>query len=1196
MFFRMIQFEWRFFIKQPSFIVTCLIFFLLPFLSVAIENVSIGSASNINFNSPYAIAQTVVIFGIFSLFLVVNFIGNTAIRNELSNMSELLYTKPINTFKYQVGRFIGSFLVILFVSAMVPLGLMLGSLSPQLDVDRLGEFNLFYYLVPYLIFSVPTLFALSTIIFAAALRFRSMLAVYLFALGLFILYALAEVIFTSPQQSELLAIFDPFGVYSFFETTQYWTPKERNSLVVSFSDLVLSNRLLWIGLGLCFLLFFGRIFSPLRLAQGRSKKFALKDLKYMPTLHELHSNRIDYSFQDNDYLQLFMARVKFEYSQIITSPAFIVLLLFAAFLIISTFVFASGDYGVRDWPITQYMVSQISNGVRLTLIIVITYYTAEVVWRERTVGIGDIIDSTPVPNFIFWLSKFCAVNFVTISVLVTGLMAALINQTVSGYTNYDLPQYIISLMYFEALPYILLTVLAFLIQALSPSKYVGMLIFVGYFLVSNFVMAQIGFEHNMFFYSSSPQMIFSDMNGYGWAMSSHHYYMLYWSALALVFSAFSFALWQRGPKVSLKSRWKLMGYHLGQGGQVLVVLGIVCFISVGTVIHYNTRVVNQFLLDEQVFELRAEYEKQYSLFEDAPLPSIVSVDINAAIFPNLRKIEVIADLTLINKTNESIDKFLINYPDHSRVEIESAEINGFNSDLKTAWMSFDKAMQPGQQKALRIKVTRQHFGFKDSDEDTSLVKNGTFIDNVSLLPTFGVQKNIYLSDQYERKKRDLPPPQRAYKLEDESRYNESFLGKHIGLIEFSATLSTDQSQIAIAPGYLQKYWVEGGRNYFQYKMDKPMINFYNLMSADLEVKSEIYNGVQISVYYHREHEWNVERMIQSSKDSLAFFEDAFGKYQHKQLRIIEFPGYRRFAQSFANTVPYSEQIGFIADLRDPATIDSVYYITAHEVAHQWFGHQLDAANVQGSAVLSESLSQYAALQVMRKQYGEVRIREFLSYELDAYLRGRSTEYLEEMPFMRVENQPYIYYHKGGIVLMAIADRIGFENMNRAIAGLIEQFKFSQGKRATTLDLLNAIKSVAEKSQYDFIEQQFSQITIYDIELIEAEVNTIEAGNTNPEKLHLIELMVNVKQFSVDGVGEETSQQFADLVDIVIFDGDPNDFSNDTNILYHNKHRLEDGENTLLIQLEAISGRPKFIGVDPFIRYIDRNSRDNILAL
>ncbi len=43
----------------------------------------------------------------------------------------------------------------------------------------------------------------------------------------------------------------------------------------------------------------------------------------------------------------------------------------------------------------------------------------------------------------------------------------------------------------------------------------------------------------------------------------------------------------------------------------------------------------------------------------------------------------------------------------------------------------------------------------------------------------------------------------------------------------------------------------------------------------------------------------------------------FGPYQFDQARIIEFPGYATFAQAFANTMPYSEAIGFVAD--DSAT-------------------------------------------------------------------------------------------------------------------------------------------------------------------------------------------------------------------------------------------------------------------------------------
>jgi ABC-2 type transport system permease protein len=1065
---------------------------------------------------------------------------------------------------------------------------------PGVDDERLGPTYIMAYVAPFVIFSVPTLFVLSTIFYAAALRFRSMMAVYLFALGIFVLYGAAGAIFSDPSQRDMMAITDPFGIRSFFTVTQYWTPSERNSDIVSLTGNVLYNRVLWLVLGLAVLFGLGRIFSPLSLAKKKVKKVAKAWSKGKPT-----NPNIGATYTRGADLHQFINRTAFEIKQVVNSPAFIILLIIGAVLVITEFVDPRGLYGAPNWPLTQYMVELIQNGFSLSLIIVITYYTAEIVWRERTTGIGDIIDSMPVHNFTFWLSKLIAVSVVVVALLTVGMLATILNQFVKGYTNIDLYQYVISLYYFTASSYILLVILAFFIQALSPNKYVGMLIFVAYFFVS-LVFNEIGLEHNMFQYSLSPSMQYSDMNGYGWAMTTQHYYMLYWSALALVLAAFSYAMWQRGPETKLKGRIALLGYNLGRKGQTVVILGIVGFISFATIIHYNTRVINQFVTTDEIIDTRAAYENTYKQYEDDPIPTVTAVDINVAIFPEMRKLEAIAELALENKTQKTISKVLVNYPNHSTVEIDGAIIEDVNSEFKTAWMRFPEALAPGDKIDLTINLTRSHQGFKDKGEDTNLVKNGTFINNFSLLPNFGVNQSYYLSDQHERRKNDLPPPKRAYKLEDESRYFESFFGAHVGLIDFKATLSTSEDQIAIAPGYLQKYWTTGGRNYFVYEMDSPMINFYNIMSADLEAQSAIHNGVEITVYYHHDHAWNVDRMIQSSKDSLDFFTEQFGPYQHKQLRIIEFPGYASFAQSFANTVPYSERIGFITDLRDPSEIDPVYYITAHEVAHQWFGHQLDAANVQGSAILSEALSQYAALQVMRNEYGKSKIRKFLSYELDSYLQGRAREYLEEMPFMRSENQSYIHYRKGSVVMMAIADRVGFEKLNEAIKGLVEQFRFSEGRLATTLDLLAAIKSVANEQDHKFIEQQFSQITIYDLRINDAFiVEPSDAREQLGDTAKSMKLLVNAEQFIADGKGSETKQVFDDVVDIVVFSDDPDDLMADVQIIYQKKHHLSEGESEIVLDFadfDLTKGEPAYVGLDPFVRYIDRNNRDNIFKL
>ncbi len=1186
MFLKMLAFEWRYYTKQPSFIVTCLVFFLLPFLAMTIDQITIGAGGNTNLNSPYAIAQTLLIFSIFAMFLVINFVANTATRNDSSMMSEIICTKPIPPTSYRLGRFFGAFLVSVTVFAMVPIAILLGSLMPWLDQARLGDFSVMSYLSPFIIFSITTLFVLSTIFYSVALRFRSMMAVYLSALALFIVYIVSGNVFDEPDQKQLLALLDPFGLNTFSQLTSYWSPFERNTLSIPLNQIVVTNRLLWLGLGTICLLAFAKMFSPLSVKVHSEKK---KQGKETESVSATVTSLSKVKYQAGSSFQQFVTRTRFEMKQIIFSPAFPVLMVFCAFNLVAQFIDPRGFYGAPNWPLTQSMVQIIDGAFGLVNIIVITYYSAEVVWRERSAGIGDITDSMPVANMTYWLSKFFAVCLVIVSIFVIGMLASIANQYALGYANIDIVQYIVSLFYYSASGLILLVVLSFLLQTVSSNKYMGMLLFVGFFVVS-LVFSELGIEHNMFQYGATPGLRYSDMNGYGWTLVTQNWYLIYWSALAVILSVISFGLWHRGPHSGLKSRFKLLPYQIGKGGLATVLVASLVFIGSGAVIHYNTKVVNEFVTNDDSQALREYYEKEFTKFEDDPVPVVTSVDADVAIFPKARRVESVTKIMLENRSDSVIERFLVNHPQHtpiSELSIAGGSLGAKDVDFNTAWFTFDEPMLPGEKREGTVRVVREHKGFKDRGEDVTVVQNGTFISNFALFPSFGVNQSFYLADQHERRKRELPPPRRAYKLEDTSRYNESFFGPHLALIDFKATLSTSAEQFAIAPGYLKKEWEQDGRRYFEYEMDSPMVNFFNLMSAELEVKKEIHNGIEIAVYYHKDHHWNIDRMIESSKDALDYFSRVFGPYQHKQLRIIEFPGYRSFAQSFANTVPYSENIGFVTDLRNKDEIDPVYYVTAHEVAHQWFGHQLNAANVQGSAVLSESLSQYAALLVMLEKYGEEKIRKFLTYELDSYLRGRGNEYLEEMPILRAENQQYIHYRKGSVVMMAIRDRMGEEALNKALRELIAEFKFSDSLQPTTLDLLAAMKRNTAKTNHQYIDDQFKQISLYDMKIDESKLQEIEQGK------YEITLNVSAKKLSADGKGEETEQAFKDAVEIVLFSDDPNDFNAKNTILYREKHTLVSGENTIVFTTETL---PAYVGVDPFVRFIDRDSKDNIAKL
>lgn len=1192
MFLKMLAFEWRYYVRQPSFYVTCLTFFLLPFLATVSDNVQIGGGGNVLYNSSFAITQTMLILGIFSMFLVVNFLGSSAIRNEQTKMAEILYSKPIQPLPYQLGRFIGAYLVTATVFLMVPLGILLGTLMPWIDADRVGPTNLSFYIDTYVYFSLPTLFVFSCFFFAVAQKFKTMMSVYLTALALFIFYIVTGNLLDEPAYRTIAALSDPFGLRTFGDISRYWTAVERNTESIELAGVLLQNRLIWIGVGIAVLAIFAKLNRAPNLEADKSSAKSTKKSKKQTSAENatppLNAN-IKYQGQTGFEWQKFLARTRFEIKQVMHSPPFYILLLFSLFNLIAPMFLSSGTYGVGNWPITQEMVDLIRDAFSLMIIIVITYYSGEVVWRERNAGMGDIVDSMPVFNLSFWMSKIIAVWLVVISLYVIGMVGAVINQVVQGYEHIDFGQYFISLFLFDALPWMTLVVLAFFLQVVSANKYIGMLLLVGY-IFSSFAFNALGIEHNMWRIGQAPNLRYSDMNGYGFYGITQFWYMTYWIGFSIILTCIGYGLWQRGPQVPLKARFKMLGYQLGNSGRVTIAAGLMVFLFAGSTIFYNTRVVNEFVGAEELLEQQAEFEKLYDSRSQDSVPTVTKVNANFDLYPTDRRVEASALIEVVNKSDESITEFLVSTPRNAeswKVEIEGGQVVDINQEMRMATFKFDKPLRAGEKRTGLIATTRDEEGFRDKDADVTLIENGTFINNFDLFPVFGVDTGRYINDRHERRKRELDPPKRAHKLEDSDHHHESFFGTGTDFIEFEATISTSEDQFAITPGYLQKEWIEDGRRYFHYKMDAPMVNFYAFLSARLEKKLEMYKGINIEVYYHKTHDMNIDRMIDSTKASIDYFSKAFGPYQHKQLRVIEFPRYRAFAQSFANTVPYSEDIGFISDLRDENEIDFVYYVTAHELAHQWWGHQVGAANVQGSQIIVESLSQYSALMVMEKKYGPEKLRKFLKYELDRYLRGRTSEILEEMPLMRAEDQAYIHYRKGSVAMMSVRDRLGEERMNSALKTFLEKFKYKNDPFPTTLDLINEFNAVASADEQAFIKDLFEDITLYDLRAEKIEAVAKENGK------HEVTLTVNAKRFTADGKGVETEAEMDEWVDIVLFSDDPESLTADKLVIYQNKHKLTKGENTITIEVDE---KPKFAGVDPFVKLVDRDTEDNVIRL
>ena len=343
----------------------------------------------------------------------------------------------------------------------------------------------------------------------------------------------------------------------------------------------------------------------------------------------------------------------------------------------------------------------------------------------------------------------------------------------------------------------------------------------------------------------------------------------------------------------------------------------------------------------------------------------------------------------------------------------------------------------------------------------------------------------------------------------------------------------------------------------------------------------------MTVYYHPDHQYNIDRMLDATETSLAYYKKNFGPYQFDYARIIEFPGYARFAQAFAGTVPFSETIGFIVDNSDINEIDYVTYVTAHEIGHQYWAHQLISANMQGGTLLVETMAQYSALMVMKQIYGEDKIRRFLQYELDNYLNARGGEVVEELPLNRVEDQGYIHYRKGAVVMYLLQDRLGEDRVNAMLARLLNRYKFKGPPYAISTDLVDGFKSLARNdAELHLVSDLLERITIYDMKASGAKVTKLADGRYETE------ISIEAAKYYADGLGKETEAKLVDEIEIGLFTAKPGRGAFDKkNVLHMKRYPIKSGKHKLRIITKE---QPTFAGIDPYNKYIDRNSDDNII--
>ncbi|HUJ93605.1 MAG TPA: M1 family aminopeptidase, partial [Candidatus Bathyarchaeia archaeon] len=462
-------------------------------------------------------------------------------------------------------------------------------------------------------------------------------------------------------------------------------------------------------------------------------------------------------------------------------------------------------------------------------------------------------------------------------------------------------------------------------------------------------------------------------------------------------------------------------------------------------------------------------------------PKVTAVDVAVNIFPERRSFDANGTYELVNHSGQPIDEVHITNTRDSSLFLKFDRPFKQVLDDKEHFYSIyklDQPLQPNEKLTMAFHAAFSSHGFKDGGERAELAYNGTFFDQ-DYFPFIGYNQNNELDDPVRRREEKLPPLEEMAPPGDPYYSNVNLFTANSEWVTFHAVVSTSADQIAVAPGYLTKDWIENGRHYFDYNMgDTKINNFYSFLSGRFNVKRDKWKNVNLAIYYNPGHEFNLDKMMDATKTGLDYYEKNFSPFQFHEFRVLEFPRYRQFAQSFPTTIPYSEDIGFIERLKKADDIDLLYFVTAHELAHQWWGHQLIGSQTQGSNMMSESLAEYSALTVMSKKYGEDMLRKDLRYELDRYLRGRAGETRKEPPLVLVQREPYVWYQKGALVMFALADYIGEDKVNLALRNFLEKNRYATGPFPDTRGFVAALREQTPPELQYVITDMFESIVLY----------------------------------------------------------------------------------------------------------------------
>jgi len=330
---------------------------------------------------------------------------------------------------FLLGRFGAAYLVTLLAASASVLGALAGAFAPWLDPERLQPFSITPYAYAIGAIQAPNIFIECAFFFSLAAWFRSAMGAYLGAVGL---VGLVIMLFANTDQETLAttALFDPFGFGAFRLLTALLDRLRKKPLdsahqrcrdvEPALSGSVLATALLAFVTAR-FKLRRENVRKQPRSWRRKSQTIAvslsapspgrsfrapacrppdlLEPLALVP-LSDTHRSEV------RVYRRTFSGADAVRHRHVYGGISGTI----------------SQLYGTPVYPLTGALIPVIEGTFSLILLIVVAYYSAEIVHRERDHRIRDVIDATATPGGVIIAAKITTLLLVVVAMILVAML------------------------------------------------------------------------------------------------------------------------------------------------------------------------------------------------------------------------------------------------------------------------------------------------------------------------------------------------------------------------------------------------------------------------------------------------------------------------------------------------------------------------------------------------------------------------------------------------------------------------------------------------------------------------------------------------------------------------------------------------------------------------------------------------------